>query len=122
LEVKPHEVYMGTMDVGYRHFFDLIRNKNKLLWTLNTEAQVGVPLNHAREYAAAGIIVVSAITKQVTKKYGITLAVGFAAQHDKILLIHQENFDFNYANVVTGYRFLFGHNFDFKNHQRFTFG
>ncbi len=123
LEVKPREIYLGTMNVGYRHFFDLIRStKNKLLWTLNMEAQMGVPLNHAREYLSAGIIVGSAITKQVTKNYGITLAVGFATQHDKILRIRGEQFDFNYADVVTGYRFLFGHNFDFKNHQRFTFG
>jgi hypothetical protein len=123
LEVKPHAVYMGTMDVGYRYFFDIIRSdKHKLLWTLSTEAQVGIPLNRAREHLSAGVIIGSAITKQVTKKYGITVAVGFAAQHDKMLRIRREQFDFNYADVVTGYRFLFGHNFDFRNHKRFTIG
>jgi hypothetical protein len=123
LEVKPQEIYMGTMNAGYRHFFDIIRStKNTLLWTMNIDAQVGVPLNHAREYLSAGAIIGSAITKQISKKYGITLAVGFVAQHDKVLRIRQEEFDFNYAEVVTGYRFLLGQNFDFKNNKRFTFG
>ena len=123
IEVKPREVYMGTLDVGYRHFLDIIRStKHKLLWTLNINAQVGVPLNRAREYLSAGVLIGSAITKQVTKNYGITLAVGYVAQHDKMLRIRQEKFNFNYADVVTGYRFLLGHNFDFKNHQRFTIG
>lgn len=123
LEVKPRETYMGAMDAGYRHFFEIIRSiKHQLLWTLNIGAQMGVPLNHAREHLSAGVLFGSAITKQVTKNYGITLAVGYVAQHDKMLRIRQEEFDFNYADVVTGYRFLLGHNFDFKNHQRFTIG
>jgi len=123
LEVKPRAIYMGTMDVGYRHFFDLIRStQNRLLWTLSIDAQAGVPLNSAREHLSAGVIIGSAITKQVTKNYGITLAVGYVVQHDKMLRIRHEEFDFNYADVVTGYRFLLGHNFDFINHQRFTIG
>jgi len=122
-EIKPREIFMGTLDVGYRHFFDIIRSaKGKLLWTLNTEAQVGVPLNSAREYLAAGFIIGSAITKKVTKSYGVTLAVGFAVQHDKLLRIRQNDFDFNYAEVVTGYRFLLAQNFDFTNYKRFTVG
>ncbi len=123
LEVKPRTIYMGTIDAGYRHFFDIIRStKNKFLWTMSIDAQVGVPLNRAREHLSAGVIIGSAITKQVTKNYGITLAVGYVAQHDKMLRFRQEEFDFNYADVVTGYRFLLGNNFDFKNHQRFTIG
>lgn len=122
-EMKPREVYMGTIDLGYRYFFDIVRSvKNKLLWTLSSEAQVGLPLNRAREHLAAGVIIGSAVTKQVTKKYGITLAIGFVAQHDKLLRIHQEEFNFNYAEVITGYRFLLGHNFDFKNRHRFSIG
>jgi hypothetical protein len=121
LEMKPRAVYMGTVDFGYRHFFDIVKS-NRFLWTLNTETQIGVPLNRAREHLAVGVIIGSAITKQITRKYGITLAVGFAAQHDKVLRIRQEQFNFNYANIVTGYRFLLGQNFDFKNHRRFTIG
>jgi len=120
-EMKPRSVDMGTIDMGYRHFFDLVRS-NSFLWTLNAEAQVGAPLNNFREHLSAGLIIGSAVTKQVTEKYGITLAVGFAAQHDKVLRIRKEEFDFDYADVVTGYRFLLGQNFDFKNHRRFTLG
>lgn len=120
-EMRPRQVYVGTLDFGYRHFFNIIRN-DALLWTLNVGGQVGAPLNRAREHLSVGIIIASALTKQVTKKYGITLAVGFVAQHDKVLAIRQNQFDFNYAAVVTGYRFLLGHNFDFKHHKRFTIG
>jgi len=120
-EMKPHSVVMGTLDLGYRHFSDLIRSA-KLLWTLNAGAQVGVPLTSAREHLSAGVVIGSAVTKQVTKKYGITLAVGFVAQQDKLWRIRRAQFDPNYASIVTGYRFLFGHNFDFKNHARFTVG
>jgi hypothetical protein len=89
---------------------------------LNVEAQVGVPLNRAREHIAAGVIIGSAITKQITKNYGITLAIGYVTQHDKLIRIRKEEFNFNYADVVTGYRFLLGQSFDFKNHKRFTIG
>lgn len=120
-EMKSRAVYMGTLDVGYRHSFDIIRAK-KFLWTLHMEAQVAVPLNTFREHLSAGTIIGTAITKRVTRNYGITLAVGFAAQHDKVLRIRHDDFDFNYADVVTGYRFLLAHNFDFKNYKRFTIG
>lgn len=123
LEVKPRQIFMGTIDIGYRHFLELIRNpKSNFLWTMNIAAQVGVPLNRAREHLSAGTIIGMAITKKVTKKYGITLAVAYTIQHDKILSIRQAYFDFNYADVVSGYRFLLGQNFDFDNHKRFTFG
>lgn len=121
LEMKPRTIYMGTIDLGYRHFFEVLRSTS-LLWTLSVDAQLGVPLSRARAHLSVGSIVGSAITKQLTKSYGITLAFGFAAQHDKVLRIREEQFDFNYAHVVTGYRFLLGHNFDFKNHKRFTIG
>lgn len=122
-EMKPREVYMGTVDIGYRHFVDIVRsNKDGLLWTMNIESQLGVPLNRFREHLSAGVILGTAITKQVTKKYGITLAVGFAAQHDKMLWIRQKKFDLNYVDVVTGYRFLLGHHFALKNQKWFTIG
>ncbi|MBS1681292.1 MAG: hypothetical protein JST48_06235 [Bacteroidetes bacterium] len=123
LEIKPRQTYLGTLNVGYRHFFDIVRStKNKILWTLSTEAQVGVPLNRARNYLSAGIVIGSALTKQFTKKYGVTLAVGYATQHNKIWRTRQNDFNFNYVDVVSGYRFLLTNNFDFKNNQRFTVG
>jgi|GEM_PF-3044188 len=120
-EIRPRQLFAGTWDVGYRHFTELLQ-RQKILWTLSLEAQAGIPLTRGRDHMSAGLIAGTALTKQVTKNYGMTIAVGYAAQHDKVARIREEYLDLNYADIVTGYRILLGQNIDFKNHHRFSIG
>ncbi|PZR31552.1 MAG: hypothetical protein DI538_20845 [Azospira oryzae] len=120
-EVKPRQLFFGTLDMGYRQFLELVKTK-RMLWTLTGSVQVGIPLNHARRYLSAGIMTGSAVTFQFKKRYGITIATGYVAQHDNLISIRKKFYDPGYRNFMTGYRFVLAQNFDLKNAHRFSFG
>jgi hypothetical protein len=120
-QMKPRQLTMGTFDLGYRYFFSILRTERNF-WSANSEVQLALPLNRAREHLAAGMLVGTAFTHQFTKRYGFTLALAYHAQNDKLIRVRPQHFDPDYMRNLTGYRFVLAQNFDFKNHQRFTFG
>jgi hypothetical protein len=111
--VKPNQLFPGTIDIGYRHFFQLVRN-SRLLWSAAGTAQIGMPLARAREHLSAGALFATAVTQQLTQRYSTTLALAYSVQHDKVLRIRNERFDPEYASIITGYRFAWTQSIQLK--------
>jgi hypothetical protein len=116
--IRNKEYFPGTLDIGFRYFWEPIKSNTTRL-SFSWSAQMGIPLNRARNFLAMGSILGSAITMKVVKKYSISVAAGVAIQNDQVLRIRSSSFDFNYSKNVAGYRLMMAHLFERKNHRQF---